>query len=150
MIENYFTKNVVACDVDAQTPEEVIRSVGNLLVQANKVDDSYVDAMIDVYHTLGAYIVLAPGIAFPHAKPGPYVKEPCVAFCNLRHPVKFNHKENDPVKMVFALGGYDETCHMGLLQSLFTLLMDCEKLQQLETVKNYDEFLEVIKKGGEE
>ena len=46
MIENYFTKNVVACDVDAQTPEEVIRSVGNLLVQANKVDDSYVDAAL--------------------------------------------------------------------------------------------------------
>ena len=149
-MEKYFTRDVVACDVECDTPEEVIRCVGNMLVQANKVDDSYVDAMIDVYHTLGAYIVLAPGIAFPHAKPGSYVKEPCIAFCNLRRPIVFNHKENDPVKMAFALGGYDESCHMGLLRDLFTVLMDSEKLQQLETVKSYEEFLEVIKKGGEE
>lgn len=144
MLKELLSKELVILRSKANTPEEVIREAGKLLVRAGKVDESYVDGMIDSYHKLGPYIVLAPSIAMPHARPGEWVKEPCLSFVQLDEPVKFNHPENDPVKLVFALGGSDKESHLEMLRELSIVLADQKKVEELRKAVNYEDVLKTI------
>ena len=39
------------------------------MVDAGFTEPTYTEAMIDVVRDMGPYIVLAPGLAMPHARP---------------------------------------------------------------------------------
>ena len=144
LLSNFFSENLVKIDAEVYSPEEAIRTAGNLLVEANKATPDYIDAMVDTFKTIGSYIVLAPNIAMPHARPGEWVKEPCLSFVKLKKPIKFNHPENDPVKLIFALGGVDSDSHINMLKALSLVLSNSEKVEKLKNVKNYDEFINII------
>lgn len=144
LLRKMLTKELVRFEVELETPEEAIELAGNMLVKEGKVEREYVQAMIDTYHDLGPYIVLAPGIAMPHSRPSNNVKEPCISFVQLKSPINFNHPENDPVQLVFALGGTDATSHISMLQELSTLLSNHQKVEKLKDVKNYDDFIKII------
>lgn len=144
MLKNYLTENLTAFNVDAVTPEEAIISAGILLVNAGKIKSQYVDAMLDVYHELGPYIVIAPYIAMPHARPSEYVKQKSVSFIQLKNPIKFNSEKNDPVKIVFALAGTDHESHLDMIKELAILLSNAEKVEKLKLVDNYHDFLQII------
>lgn len=146
MLEKYLSKGHVMLGTEAKTPEEVIRIAGGLLVKSNKVEMAYVDAMIDSFHKLGSYIVLAPSIAMPHARPGEWVKEPCLSFVQLKDPIVFNHPQNDPVYLIFALGGNDEKNHIDMLRELSLVLMDFNRVEALKKATSYEEVLQIISK----
>lgn len=149
MLTEYFSKDLVALDVKAHTPEEAIRSTGDLLVRAKKTSPEYVDAMVDAYDELGSYIVVAPHVALPHSRPGAYVLEPCVAYVRLAEPIAFGHSENDPVIHLFALGGREGSSHIELLRDLAVFLSDETHIKRLETLKTYCAFLNLLDGGGE-
>ena len=65
------TREMVRLEVPALlSPEDVIRYSGKILVEAGKVEEQYVNEMIESYRKLGPYMVMAPGLAMPHARPG--------------------------------------------------------------------------------
>ncbi|MFV0552849.1 MAG: PTS sugar transporter subunit IIA [Anaerorhabdus sp.] len=146
MLSNYLTRDVVDLNVNVQNAEEAIRYAGELLVKSNLIKPAYVDEMVDTYRNLGPYIVLAPHIAMPHSKPSDNVMKPCLSFCRLQQPIRFNHTENDPVHFVFALAGNDEFGHMALLQSLGKFLMDEENVKKLYTIHDFDGLIEILGK----
>lgn len=123
------TKNLISLDVDVETPEEAIRKAGSLLVSENKVEERYIDAMVKGYQDFGSYIVVAPLIAIPHARPEQGVLEQSISLIRLKEPIVFGHPTNDPVKLVCALCATDSTSHIGMLQSLFSVLGDKVKLE---------------------
>lgn len=138
------THELIDLDVSAETAEDAIRKAGQLLVQTGKVEPNYVEAMIKGYQDVGPYIVLAPGIAIPHARPEHGVKEQCISVIRLEKEVVFGHPSNDPVKLVCSIGGVDSTSHIGMLQALASILGNKEKLQVLLTTNNKEEFLSVF------
>lgn len=144
MLREILTEELVVFGAELETPEEAIELAGNILVEAGKVEKEYVKAMIDTYHALGSYIVLAPGIAMPHSRPDITVKEPCMSFVQLKSPINFNHPDNDPVQLVFALGGVDASSHIDMLKALSALLSNHQNIEKLKNVKNYDGFLKII------
>ncbi|MTI48395.1 PTS sugar transporter subunit IIA [Sporosalibacterium faouarense] len=144
MLKKYFSSNSIKLSVNAKTPEEAIREAGNILVKEGKIKGNYVEDMIKTYKELGPYIVLAPGIAMPHSKPSEDVKETAISFIQLKEPIEFGHPTNDPVKLVFALGGVDHSSHIGMLQQLSMVLSNSEKLNKLMNIKSYEEFLKII------
>jgi PTS system ascorbate-specific IIA component len=129
----YMENNMIAVDVDAETPEQAIRAAGDLLVASGAVEPSYVDAMVESYRTKGPYFILAPHIALPHAKTEAGVHEASVSFVRLRTPVSFGHAINDPVSLVFALGSASNQEHIALLQKLTLLLNDPGNIEALKT-----------------
>src|SRR5664279_1589635 len=50
-----------------RTPDNAIRAAGQLLINDGLAEPRYVEAMVEAFRDLGPYIVLAPGIAMPHA-----------------------------------------------------------------------------------
>ncbi|NOQ39673.1 MAG: hypothetical protein GQ562_05080 [Anaerolineales bacterium] len=121
----------IACDVPADSWEDAVREVGKLMVDTGVVENRYIEGMIATTRELGPYIVIAPGVAIPHSRPEDGVISTCLAFAKLRTPVNFGNKENDPVKILFALGALDHTQHVEALKQIAEILSDEKKFEQL-------------------
>ena len=131
-LKKMLTEEMVRLDPPLlSTPEEVIEYCGNILVENKKAKAGYVKEMIDSYQRFGPYMVMAPGLALPHARPGGNVKEPCISFVKLKEPVCFHHPCNDPVWVVFALGGVAGERMIEKLAALNTY-EELEKLMEKE------------------
>ncbi|KUO72011.1 MAG: PTS sugar transporter subunit IIA [Clostridia bacterium BRH_c25] len=145
MLKNILTQDLVELDATGfETPEDIIRYSGLLLQKAGKVEPPYVEKMVDAFQSLGPYIVVAPGIAMPHARPGSDVNVPSVSFIRLKEPMPFGHPENDPVYLVFALAGKGHDDHLDILKTLSGLLSDEENIKVLSSAKNYQELLKIL------
>ncbi|MFO7293327.1 MAG: PTS sugar transporter subunit IIA [Actinomycetes bacterium] len=108
----------VRVGVDVPGWQEAIRAACTPLVAAGVVEPRYVDACIDMVRRHGPYVVLAPGIALPHARPEDGVVGVGVSVAVLSFPVEFGHPENDPVDVVIAFGSPDSEQHIDLLAAL--------------------------------
>jgi mannitol/fructose-specific phosphotransferase system IIA component (Ntr-type) len=128
----------IALNVQAKDWEESVRAVGKLMVDTGVVEDRYIDGMIATTKELGAYIVIAPGVAIPHSSPEDGVISTCLAFARLNPPVNFGNEANDPVRVLFAIGALDHIQHVDALKQIAELLSDqnkFEKLLEADTVK---------------
>lgn len=148
MLAESLTENLISLDEQADTAEEAIRKVGRLLLDSDKIKADYIDSMIETLHQLGPYMVIAPGIAIPHGRPGELVKEDCIAFCRLQVPVVFGNESNDPVRYLFAIGSNRANGHLDLLKELSCFLMTEGNIESLGEVKTKKEFTDLLKKGG--
>ncbi len=117
-------ESLVLLDAHAEGPEDAITMAGELLVKAGSATAEYVAAMVSAYRELGPYIVLAPQIAMPHARPENGALKEGIAVVRLAEPVTFGHPENDPVRVVIPLVGVDADAHITVLRKLSTVLMD--------------------------
>lgn len=140
----FLEKNLVLLDVPANSPEEAIRIAGQLLVDGELAEQTYVEAMVESFKKNGPYFVLAPQIALPHARPEDGVKEASVSFVRLKNPVVFGNPANDPVQLVFGLGASSSDEHLQILQKLMLLLGNPENVEKLKKVTNYDEINQLI------
>ena len=82
-------KQAILLDVTANDWEDAIRICGDLLVKTGKVETTYVDAMIRNIHELGPYILIAPGVAMPHARPEDGVIQEGISVVVLKEEVAF-------------------------------------------------------------
>lgn len=122
------TEGLIELDVKAENAEDAIRLAGQLLVNEGLAEERYIDAMVKGFQDVGPYIVVAPYIAFPHARPEFGAKQKGVSIIRLSEPVMFGHPTNDPITLVCALCGTDSSSHIEMLQSLASVLRDQEKL----------------------
>jgi len=140
----FIEENMTAFNVQATTPEEAIRIAGNLLADNGYVEKRYVEAMVESFQTNGPYIVIAPQIAMPHARPEDGVHEACTSMIQLETPISFGSTPNDPVKLVFALGASDSEEHLEVLKKLMNLLGNKEAVEQLFAASSYESIRELI------
>jgi ascorbate PTS system EIIA or EIIAB component len=140
----FLEESLVGINVEVSSPIEAIKAAGNLLLKQGLIEDTYVQAMVNSYQQNGPYFVLAPHVALPHARPEDGVNEASVSFVQLKSPIEFGSKTNDPVRLVFALGASSSDEHLQILQKLSKLLGDPAKLEKLETIKDYQELKEII------
>lgn len=144
MTEPSLDPTLVAVDVPAADREAAVRAAGNLLVGAGAVEPRYVEAMLRVLDTHGPYIVIAPGIALPHATPEDGVLRTAISVATLREPVTFGHQANDPVRLVVALAPVDKHAHLSALQQIAQRLGDREVVDGLHAATTADEVVTLL------
>ncbi|NGP46467.1 PTS sugar transporter subunit IIA [Bacillaceae bacterium SIJ1] len=142
----FLDKAVVSLNGRATTAKDAIRESGGLLVASHAVKESYVEAMVKSFEDNGPYIVLAPHIAVPHARPEDGVTEPSVSLIRYREGISFGHKNNDPVHLVFALGASSSDEHLALLKKLTELLGKKENATKFIEANSYEDLTTLI--GG--
>ena len=143
-LSEMLTEETIALGLNVRDWQEAVREAGNLLVKADRVEPRYVEAMIRMVQEIGPYIVIAPGVALPHARPEDGVKKACMSLVTLSPPVNFGNKYNDPVKLVVAFGTTDKKAHIDALAELAKLLGDSAKLEGLKRASSPDELLKLI------
>lgn len=144
MLHEVLTKDLIEVNYDALDRNDAVRHAGKLLVQKGIADNSYIEGMIENVEVNGTYIVIAPGIAMPHARPDKGAKAVGFSVLTLSHPVIFGHPTNDPVEIVIALCAIDHQTHLKALAELAEILADQTKVQQIKSASTADEIIKII------
>ena len=144
LLQDLLSEDNVSFRYPAETWEDVIRHGGQLMVDAGFTDPTYTEAMIDVVRDMGPYIVLAPGLAMPHARPEMGAKQVGAALVTLEKPIDFGSPENDPVSVAVFLCAPNKEEHIQLLTDIATLFEDEEFLDaavNFESIEDVQSFL---------
>lgn len=128
----------ILLDAKASTAEEAIRIAGRQLLQADDIEERYIEKMVSSYRENGPYFVIAPSIAMPHARPEDGVKRAALSMVRLQKAVAFGHPKNDPVKLVFGFAASSSEEHLQYLQKLSQLLIDPKNVETLLTASMND------------
>lgn len=134
----------IKLDVQVNTWQDAIREAGKLLHDSDAVTPEYIEAMVKVAEELGPYIVIAPGIALPHAATKAGAKETALSLIKLATPINFGNPDNDPVRLVFGLAAIDKKAHMVALQTLARLFMSKDLVTQLFNADNINAVIETF------
>jgi len=136
--------NLVAVDVEVKDWQEAIRAAGKLMFADGAVEERFADAMIRVAKEFGPYIVVAPGIALPHARPEDGVIKASIAVLRLKTSVNFGNVDNDPVYLVVALAAIDHKQHIQGLSELAAVLGDEENIKKIKECRTKEDLLKVF------
>lgn len=131
MLEEVLTEDLVETHYCAKDSDDAVREAGRLLVKKGVAKEEYIEAMIENVRINGTYIVIAPGIAMPHARPEEGALGIGFSLITLEQPVNFGHPKNDPVQLVVALCAIDHQTHLNALADLAELLSDEENVQKI-------------------
>ena len=152
MISEYLTKNNIRLGVEVADWQEAIKKSGSILEANGLIETEYIDAMIEMVKDKGAYIVITPGLALPHARPENGARKNGLSLLTLKEPVDFGHSKNDPVKVVISFCAADDSSHTQMLSELAEFLKDKKNVNYIKEVNSKKELLAYFKsydKGGE-
>ena len=134
----------IKLNVEVDTWQDAVREAGKLLLDTGAIRPGYIDAMIQTAEELGAYIVIAEGIAMPHAMPEAGVNRTAFSLVKLDPPIAFGNPDNDPVELVIGLACKDAETHVNAIRSLAELIMDKERIARLFQAQTVQQVLDTI------
>jgi len=133
---------------------EAIDKAAQPLVEQNYINNEYIKAMIETVEDIGPYIVLAPKVAIPHARPERGVNKLGISLLKVNNEVDFNKKgETDAdkyVNLIFVLAAIDGEAHLKALTQLSRILDDEEHIDELIKINDVEEMYTRINKLVEE
>jgi PTS system ascorbate-specific IIA component len=132
----------------ANSWQEAIKIGTDMLVKSSAVEPRYYEAIVSSIEKLGPYIILAPGLAMPHARPEDGVNKTAFALVTLTTPVIFEGEET-PVDVLLTLAGSDSDQHMQGLMEITQVLDDEESeigvdLDKIKACKSKEDIYRVI------
>lgn len=123
---------------------EAVEIAGAALTASGATDAEYADDMVRMIEAHGPYVVVAPGLALAHARPGPAVLRDGLAIVTLDEPVPFGHPYNDPVRVVLALAGASSARHLQLVAGIANIFNDSDAVDRLAVATTADEVRAII------
>lgn len=124
---------------------EAVSEAGAALSRAGFTLPGYAAEMVRMIEEHGPYVVIAPGLALAHARPGPDVLADGLAILTLETPVNFGHPHNDPVSVVLALAVATAEAHVALVAELANIFNDSTAIQSLTEATSVEEIQRVMK-----
>jgi PTS system ascorbate-specific IIA component len=124
--------------------EEAIIKSATPLLKEGFIEQSYVDAMIDSVKEFGPYIVIAPNIAMPHARPEKGANKAGFSLMKLEKPVYFSEQEEHKAQLLITLACADSNTHIEMIEFIVTVLSDEEKYNAVLEAKTIDEILNIF------
>jgi PTS system ascorbate-specific IIA component len=121
-----------------------VRLAGRALTRAGSTTSDYAERMIAVIEEFGAYVVIAPGLALAHARPGPDVRREGLSVVTLARPVAFGHPHNDPVRVVVGLAVANAEEHVAFVAALANAFNDPLAVSRIAAATTPDEVRAVL------
>ncbi|MCS5716666.1 PTS sugar transporter subunit IIA [Herbiconiux sp. CPCC 205763] len=134
----------IALKATATDWRSAVRVAADALEAAGYADASYGDRMITLVEEYGPYIVIAPGLAMAHARPGADVHAPGLALVTLAEPVNFGHAHNDPVSVVIGLAATEADQHVASVAALANVFNDETIVPALAAAGSCDEIRRLL------
>lgn len=94
--------------------------------------------MVEVIEQFGAYVVIAPGLALAHARPGADVISEGMSLVTLAEPVSFGHPHNDPVSVVVGLAVQAADAHVTRVAALANVFNDESAIPALASASDIE------------
>ena len=123
--------------------QDAIRTAAQPLLEEKCIKPEYVDAMIRNVMDNGAYIIIIPGFAMPHARPECGALKSGLSLLKLKKPVTF--PEGEEVKLFIALAAENEDAHLDVLGELSEILTDDDRMEELFESNDRARILELLR-----
>lgn len=124
-----------------------VQLAGEALQRSGATTGEYAGRMAEVIDEFGAYVVIAPGLALVHARPGPDVLCDGLAVVTLEHPVTFGHPHNDPVSVVIGLAVATPDAHVTSVAGLANVFNDPSAIPALAAARSVHEVQQIMAAG---
>ena len=125
-----------------------VRLAGSALTASGVATARYADEMVRMIEEHGPYVVIAPGLAMAHARPGPAVLADGLAVVTLATPVPFGHPYNDPVKVVLGLAIKSADAHLASIASIANIFNDSGAVAALASASAPEQVLDIMGAGA--
>ncbi|MED4887693.1 PTS sugar transporter subunit IIA [Lysinibacillus sp. FSL R7-0073] len=136
------TKDCIQVANFVQSWQEAIRLAANPLIRQNKIEQRYIEAMIQSIEQYGPYVVITPKVAIPHARPIDGVHALAISLLRLQQPVFFS--PNQPVFLIIILAAIDNTSHLQVLADLTLVLQHPDQIDSLIACQHEEDIREKI------
>jgi mannitol operon transcriptional antiterminator len=127
-----------------------IKIAAQPLLDNGYIKTEYIQAMINNVIEMGPYIVIAPGLALPHARPEQGVKQIGMSFLKIKNGCFFSEKEEHRVYLLIVLAAIDNETHLKALSQLTKLLSNKENMNLLLSSDSVDEVFALIQQYSQE
>ncbi|WLD93828.1 BglG family transcription antiterminator [Alkalihalobacillus sp. AL-G] len=144
MLNELLTKQTIQFKDKVSNWEEAIHVAAQPLINQDSIRSDYVEAMIENVKDLGPYIVIAPRIAIPHARPEKGVERLGMSLLRLKEPVYFSEKEKHRAQLIIVLAAIDNQTHLKALAQLTEVLSNEENIDRLIRANDSVSVLQVI------
>jgi PTS system ascorbate-specific IIA component len=137
-------ESAIIVGAEADDWRAAVRVVGRALTASGATRPGYADEMIRMIEEHGPYVVIAPGLALAHARPGPEVLADGLAVVTLATPVLFGHPHNDPVSVVLGLAIKSADAHIETVAELANVFNDSSAISGLANAASVAEVLDIM------
>jgi len=145
MIKDFeLTQDYIQFFEKADSWEEAVRMSAAPLLAGGEIKQSYIDGMIESVKEYGPYIVIAPNIALPHARPEMGSLKIGYSVMKLMEPVSFSEDGKMDAKLFIALSCVDADTHLEMLQEIVMILSDQEKHDAVFSATTKEEILKIF------
>jgi PTS system ascorbate-specific IIA component len=146
MITNTITKDVVQCMKSVPNWREAIKIASKPMLEQGKITEGYVEAMIQSVDEFGPYIIIAPMIAMPHARPEAGSLEIGLSVLKLEEPVSFTNNDENFASLIIVLSCKEDGKHIEVLGQLAEVLSDEDNYNKALKAQSVKDILEVFDK----
>jgi len=122
-----------AIDIAAEADDwrAAVTLAGDALARSGAAKSTYSGEMIRMIEEHGPYVVIAPGLALAHARPGEYVLKDGLSVVTLAQPVNFGHPHNDPVGVILGLAIKPGGEHLAAVAAIANVFNDSSAIAEL-------------------
>ena len=129
-------QSAIVIAADAPDWRAAVTLAGEALVRSGSTTPQYSIEMIRMIDEHGPYVVIAPGLALAHARPGPEVIADGLSVVTLASPVNFGHPHNDPVNVVLGLAVASPDTHLAVVAALANVFNDSSAILDLAAAES--------------
>lgn len=150
MLNELLTADKIQFIDKVESWQEGLQLASEPLIADGSISQSYIDVMIENVISMGPYIVIAPGIALPHARPEAGVNKLGMSFLRLKQSCSFSEKPEHQVKLFFVLAAIDNETHLKALSQMSNMLSDGHNLEKLQTAETVADIEVIINQYSQE
>jgi PTS system ascorbate-specific IIA component len=124
-------ESAIVLGAEAEDWRAAVTLAADALARSGVAKPTYAREMIRMIEEHGPYVVIAPGLALAHARPGPDVLGDGMAIVTLATPVTFGHPYNDPVRVILGLAITGADRHLAAVAHLANIFNDSTAIADL-------------------
>lgn len=132
--------------IAAEAPDwrAAVTLAGEALARSGAAKPEYAREMIRMIEEHGPYVVIAPGLALAHARPGPEVLADGLSIVTLATPVNFGHPHNDPVSVILGLAIASVDAHLAAVAAVANVFNDSTAIAELASATSASEVQRIM------
>ncbi|MGR5177077.1 PTS sugar transporter subunit IIA [Vibrio parahaemolyticus] len=136
---------VITAETDL-TVDAALAITCSKLLEQGKVEQSYLEAIKTKHREIGAYYVLAPKIAMPHARPEDGVNEASLQVTVFKNGVNLESEDNGDVYFSVTLAAMDSDSHIQTIVALSELFQNDEDVDAIIAADSEAQIADILKK----
>lgn len=145
-IMNLIGDNIVISNEQNLTVDNALDITCSKLLKQGKVDATYLEAIKQKHKEIGAYYVLAPKIAMPHARPEDGVNEAALQITVFKNGVDLGSEDNGDVFFSVTLAALDSDSHIQTIVALSELFQNDDDIDAIISAENESAIAEILNK----